>query len=106
MGIEAASGHELVDKRQSFPATVPADELDDVAVPKLAHDIDLCLKLLPPLHGRLLLRERLDGHMPVLVTQVASVHRTEPPSPDLFLLGEIVRRGGKLAVAKLPRSQS
>ncbi|WVZ64634.1 hypothetical protein U9M48_014128 [Paspalum notatum var. saurae] len=107
--VEAATSHKIVDNEETLLAIIiaPANELDNVAMPELAHDLDLGRELPPPLLRRSRRRgERLHRDMAVLVVQVPAVHRAEPASPDPLALGEVACGGGDRAVAEASRPHS
>ena len=110
MLVKAALSHKLINKEEPLLAVAlaPADKVDNVSVPQLGHDFHLCLELPQPLLRlllrRLFFRQHLDGHMKILVMQVAFVHRAKPSLTELVLVCEIARCSYQLAEAPfLPR---
>ena len=100
MPVEAAFGHQLVDKQEAVATTVePAQELHEIAMLQAADDPHLRLELLPPLRRRLR-REHLDGHWALFTRdgKLAPVDAPEASTTELAILGEVVGGGGQVAV--------
>jgi len=100
MHVEAAFGHQLVDKQEAVATTVtPAQELHEVAMLQAADDPHLRLELLAPLRRRLR-QEHLDGHWALFSGdgKLAPVDTPEASATELAILGEVVRGGGQVAV--------
>jgi hypothetical protein len=72
MLVEAAVGHQLVDKEELAAVVAPADELHQVVVPQPADDPHLRGVLLPPLFRPL--GHPLDGDMEIHVLEESPVH--------------------------------
>lgn len=93
MLVQAATGHQLVDKKEAAAAVAPTQELHEVTVLEPADDSHLCLELLPPLRRRLR-REHLDRHRAVFLAtssdELPTVDATEATAAELPVVGKVV----------------